>query len=261
MADETEFLSETDVRDLVRLLGGVVAQEGDHAHKKRYLISGLSELIDADYWVWSLMCQPGNDQPQVYVNYVHGGFNEASFSQYLKVLAHPDMGWVWGPFFKELEEKQCHLTRTQWQVDTQDQFSKSPAFEMWSEAGLGRVMASIRPLDARSGSAVGFYRQTGKDHFTERERRMAHTVLTEVPWLHELGWPEDRGVTVPKLHPQQQIALNLLLDGMSRKEMAAQMKISTNTLSGYIRDIYRYFGVNSHAELIRRFFHISDRDS
>ncbi len=46
---------------------------------------------------------------------------------------------------------------------------------------------------------MGLYRAHGKPEFTPRDVRIAHIVLTEIPWLHEQGWPEDRGTSVPHL--------------------------------------------------------------
>ncbi len=76
-----------------------------------------------------------------------------------------------------------------------------------------------------------------------------------MPWLHEQGWPDDRGTTVPQLSPRQRITLNLLLEGQSRKEIADQLGISINTVAGYVKDVYKHFHVQSHAELMGRFLH------
>lgn len=54
------------------------------------------------------------------------------------------------------------------------------------------------------------------------------------------------------LSPRQRVVLNLLLEGMGRKQIAHQLKIAENTVSGYIKEIYRHFSVNSHAQLVRR---------
>jgi DNA-binding CsgD family transcriptional regulator len=112
---------------------------------------------------------------------------------------------------------------------------------------------SMRPLDATSGSMTGLYRAHGKPEFTPREVRIAHIIYTEVAWLHEQGWPEDRGSSVPHLSRRQRLTLNLLTHGQSRKQIAANMKISIHTAQGYIKDVYRLFHVNSQTELMNRF--------
>lgn len=247
-------LAESDVRSLVRLLGEVAVFDSDSAGKKRFLMDGLCGLIGADAWVWALMCQPGTGQPQVYVNLVHGGFDEARFARLLRALEHPEMSWVARSFFEELERRGTQITRTRQQIVADEVFLRTDAAGAWREADIGPVMMSTRPLAGGAGSSIAIYRRAGAPHFSERECRIAHIVLTEVPWLHELGWPEDRGATVPKLYPQQRIVLNLLLDGHDRKTIADQLGISIHTVGGYCKEIYRHFRVNSQAGLMARFY-------
>jgi DNA-binding CsgD family transcriptional regulator len=245
---------------MVRLVGEVVAVPGGHAEKKRFLMEGLCELVGADAWVWGLSCQRKPDKPQIYVSFVKGGFTEQTFVKYLEALEHPDMIRIASRFFVELQEKCTHLTRSRDQISDPEDILHSPAIQAWRAADIGPVIISQRPLDATSSSAMGLYRTYGKPEFSPREVRIAHIVLTEVPWLHEQGWPEDRGVSVPRLSRRQRLALNLLTHGQSRKEIAANMKISVNTAQGYIKDIYRIFQVNSQAELMHRFHQGNGRD-
>jgi len=247
------LLDETDVRHLVRLVGEVVTVPGGHAEKKRYLMDGLCKLIDADAWVWGLSCQREPDQPQIYVSMVKGGFTEQTFVKFLEACEHPDMIELASRFFLELKEKCTHLTRSRHQIADPDAIERSQAIHVWKEANIGPTIMSMRPLDATSGSTMGLYRAHGKPEFTPREVRIAHIVFSEVPWLHEQGWPKDRGVSVPKLSRRQRLALNLLTSGQSRKQIAANMKISLHTAQGYIKDVYKFFHVNSQTELMNRF--------
>ena len=50
-------------------------------------------------------------------------------------------------------------------------------------------------------------------------------------------------------------ALIILIQGSSRKEIAARLEISVHTVSGYCRELYDRFDVHSQGELIRRFSH------
>ncbi len=255
-----QLLAETDVRAIVRLLGEVAALPGDHTRKKRHLMDGLCNLIHADAWVWSLACQYEAGKPPMYAGFMHGGFTEDQFPKYLAAVEHPASMAMTIPFIDEIRNYQSHLTRTIGQISggLWEYFDeKNPArFEsahLWREAGIGTLLLSSRPLDERCASGIGIYRRTGSNPFTPRESRIAHIILSEVPWLHEQGWPEDRGVTVPKLSPRQRLVLNLLLESRSRKDIASHLGISENTLAGYVKEIFRHFRVHSQAELMRRF--------
>lgn len=251
------YLPESDVKRIVRLLGEVAVFESDHTGKKRFLMDGLCDLVGAGAWVWALMCQPGDGRPQVYVNLVHGGFDEQRFSRLLEALEHPDMSWVAQSFFEELARKGSQITRTRQQIIPDETFLQTMASSVWAAADIGAVLMSTYPLEnssGMSGSSTALYRRHGMPDFSERERRISHIVLSEVAWLHEMGWPEDRGATVPKLYARQRIVLNLLLEGLDRKSIARNLGISVNTVSGYCKEVYRHFNVNSQAALMARFY-------
>lgn len=78
--------------------------------------------------------------------------------------------------------------------------------------------------------------------------------MSEVHWLHQLGWPEDRAVDVTAMTPRQRMVLELLLQNLTRKEIAKQMRLSPSTVNGYVRDIFNTLAVHSHAELLARFY-------
>ena len=97
-------------------------------------------------------------------------------------------------------------------------------------------------------------------HGVFTEARIAHILLTEIPWLHEQGWPEDRDVEIPRPTPRIRIILNLLLEGQTRQAIASHLNISLNRVQGYIREIYPFFGVESYAQPICRFQHGAEGD-
>ena len=255
-------LDEEDVRCIVRLIGEVVVLRGGHAEKKRHLMDGLCKLIDAQAWAWGLSCQRDPTKPQVYVSFVKGGLTEEAFAKILQAVEHPEMIPLASKFFTELKEKKTHLTRNRAQiVDPAKMAAAAGALKAWQEANIGSVIMSHRPLDDACSSALAIYRHYGRPEFTARESRIAHIVLTEVAWLHEQGWPEDRGVDIPVLSRRQRLTLNLLTLGQSHKEIASHMKISLHTAQGYIKSTYRHFGVHSQAELMSRFFQGNGKDA
>lgn len=251
--DKPGFIHEADARAITRLLGETAAVDGDHAEKKRYLMDGLCELIEADAWTWGLACQTTPGSQQTNVVSLNGGFDEERFACYLKAVEQPEMGQVALRFFQELEKSQSTLTMRREDIDPDNLAKSSGAGELWAAADIGSLIMSMQPVEGGQTSGVGIYRRLAAPAFTAREVKIANIVLTEVRWLYLSGWPKDRGATVPRLYPQQRIVLNLLLDGMSRKQIAAHMNLSEHTVSGYVRDVYRHFMVHSHPELMKRF--------
>jgi DNA-binding CsgD family transcriptional regulator len=241
---------------MIRLVGDVAACRGGAMEKRRVLMDGLVRLVDGDRWLWSMTSKakikPG-ERP-LYTAIAHGGFEDGLFPKLLKAIDHPDSWDIFSSISKEIRQRNVHLTWTRQQMDVNERFSRSDVRQLWGEAGVGDLLVSICPMSSGDLSAVGIYRADGSKAFDGREARIAHIVLAEVPWLHETGWSEDDQLRIlPKLSPRRRTVLNLVLEGHPRKEMAALLGISTHTLDGYVKDIFRHFRVHSQAELIARF--------
>jgi DNA-binding CsgD family transcriptional regulator len=245
-------VSENDARAMIRLVAEVVALNADHAMAKRQLMDGLSRLIGADCWAW-MLAYIHPERPPVHVSIQHGGYSEERFAKYLVAIEHPDMQMLLAPLAEEMLARQAHLTRLRQQIDPEERFLRSGAYPFWLEADVAPLIISVRPVNGQCLSAIGIYRRADAPLFTDRERRIAHIILTEVPWLHELGWPEDLGAKAPALSRKRRLVLNLLLEGHDRKTVADQLSLSPHTVSDYVKDIYKTFGVNSRAELMHRF--------
>lgn len=246
-------LAESDVRDIVRLLGDVIVSRQDFFSVKRRLVEGICALVKADAWTWSLGCLALPGEQPVYLGLVHGGFDEARYDRLLLAAGHPDMAWTSEKLLGEMRERGAHVTRLRQQVVDESTFVTSGVNAHLSAADIGPFIFSLRPIDERAVSTISIFRRKDDPPFSERESRIAHILLSELPWLHEQGWPIDRGVTVPRLSPRLRLVLNLLLDGRTRKEMAASLSLSEYTIAQYQRAVYRHFGVRSHATLLRRF--------
>jgi DNA-binding CsgD family transcriptional regulator len=207
----------------------------------------------ADTWAWSLACRIEPGQPQTYAGIMHGGWDEGRLAKFMLAVEHPVMAKATERFFLEVASAGGQVTMLRSEIDPDGLSSEGEVAKCWEAADIGPVIMSTYSLEDGSQSGIGFYRSFGAEAFGDREKSIVHMVLEEVRWLHLTGWPEDRGATVPQLYPRQRIILNLLLDGISRKQIAAQLEISENTVSSYIKEVYQHFGVHSHVELMRKF--------
>jgi DNA-binding CsgD family transcriptional regulator len=253
---ENDFrLSEEDVRAMVRLLGDTCALEGTITERKYFLMRGLCELLDLQAWAWVHAVDMTPGELPVYVAYLHGGFSEEILAPFIAIQSNPDMAKMTTPFSRELAGRTTPLTRTLKQIVPGDEFMTYSVAKEWLACGIMPRCLSFHPLPDGTFSGLAVYRRTESEHFTDREAKIVHIILSEVPWLHESqGAAAERTTKVPQLPRRQRLVLELLLQGYSRKVIAETMNISIHTVSGYVKDIYRFFSVNSHPELINRFF-------
>lgn len=248
---DTDSLPLSDVRQMVCLLGEVIAAPGGHSEKKQMLMDGLCHIIDASAWIWGVG-QHDPDHVPFYIAFNRGNIDESRFARLMEAVNHPEMQEFIRPFSEELATTGMHLTRLRQQINPTGSFTGSNAEKAWLRADIGPVMLSCKPLPGGGFSSIGIYRTAERELFTERESRIAHIVLTEVSWLHLTGWPDERGQSASRLYPRLRTVLNLLIEGWNRKQIADSLEISINTLNGYVKEIYRHFSVHSQAELLAR---------
>ena len=246
-------LSLEDARAIVHLLGEVSTIQEGLVAQKRHLMEGLCKLISADSWAWATTFHFAPGDVPLNSGFLTGGFDAAQFAKFQEALEHPDTARMNDRFTAEFEKKQTHLTRLREQMDAEGLFPKTAVYPIWIAAGVEQVILSIRPSDSGNLSQIGVYRRPGALPFSARESRITHIVLGEVPWLHAAVLSNDLGTTVTSLSPRQRITLNLLLEGQTRKQIAAHLELSPHTLDGYVKEVFRFFHVHSQPELIAKF--------
>ena len=252
-------VSEKDARAMVRLVGetAAVAATGSYQDCRKFLLNGLCEMIDADAWAWTLS-RLNPETHQIY--YLTNQTSDMSTSQWSALAAAaelPAMREASKVFSDALGGAKLPVTMSREEIDPNGVSRRGEMKEVWDRTGFDGMIMSGHPLDDESNSHVIIYRNMERGSFTERQTQMAHIVLSEVSWLHAQGWPEDRGASIPKLTPRQRSVLIMLTAGHTRKDMASALDISENTISGYVKDVYRHFDVHSQTELVRKFSGVS----
>jgi len=246
-------LSSLDARSIVRLLGEVCALPDDHSVKKNHLMEGLCDLVDADYWLWALAAELEPGKFPVYVGFLSGRFSERELAEFLQIQTHPEMIHWTIPLATAMRDSARLVTR-----NVQDQFDyqafiTSESGQLWTAAGIEPRCIAFRPSQEGSATGIGLYRKTGRPLFTERESRIMHILLAEVPWLHEMGWPADRCAKIPTLSRRCWLVHEMLFQGYRRRQIAGHLGLSVHTVNGYVKEIYNHLSVRSQAELIARF--------
>lgn len=245
-------LRESDVRAVVRLLGEVAGSREEPMIRKRQLMTGLARLVGADGWLWSTT--RAKDGIPVCCALVHGGLTDEQLVAWAEsTQVTPTLPG--NRACLEIATNQYHATRTRDQMVGDGEWYANPVVKRYRfDVGIDDFLYSLYPLgEPFYVSAIGFFRHVGRARFSPRERRIAHIVLSEVPWLHTAGLPEENGKRVPELSPRLRTVFVMLFEGQDRKSIARLLGISQHTAKDYISEVYRHFGVSSQVELIRRF--------
>ena len=252
------FLHEHDARKVIRLLGEVAITEGDHQAKKRILLDGLAELVQADVWSWALVrsCDARFSRTPVAYNIVHScreGIGDW-LSVYMQRPMASDFEVVFNQPLRALALRGHHFTRTRRQILSDDQWYGSEVYQRYyASIGIDDFIYSICPLGEGAASCINFYRTTGAPRYTDRDRVIVHLVVSEVSWLHQAGTDVPGAAPAGELSPRRNQVLLLLLNGDSRKQIAYKLGLSPHTVDDYIKQLYQHFGVQSSGELFAQF--------
>jgi DNA-binding CsgD family transcriptional regulator len=255
------FLSEQDIRAIVRLLGEVAAIATGHVDQKRYLLNGILKLVDGDVWVWAQGFAGNLDRPPAGIQMLDEGWRD------------PEQR-IW--FYRAIsEEKHVHIGQARFaaimsnnprlqtvlngQLHNAQEFEASANYQLlYRHSGLSAYILSYYPVSTVGHfSGIGVHRFAGKPDFTERDRRIVHLIVSEIDWLHRAGVPESGAPSAVPLTQRQRQVLFFLLAGDSIKQVAAKLEISAHTVNDYVKLIHKYYNVSSRGELLSKFLSIS----
>ena len=256
------LIREQDTRAIVRLLSKVAVLDGSLKDKRQQLLKELGALIGANAWFWVDIVGADAAPDLRFSLGLSAGVTDEQLGYFLRSQEHPDMAKLNGPILAEFSEKRHQLTRSRTQMDPEGRVTSMEIDKLWQKSDLGPVIASYVPSGTDS-VCVAFFRHYDDAEFDERETRLAHILLSEVPWLfadpaEAMTHPRR---TLFKLTPRLNATLNLCLQGFSRKEIAEHLKVSIHTANDYVKELYHRFKVHSQRELVRRFHEGDGRDT
>ena len=258
----TAVLTDADVVGVVRLLGEVIAHPGDLPARKRHLLDGLTAMVRADGWTWLQTRGLPPDEFPAPFSALDGGWADP------RQRAHV-MGSMNDPEVQRLANARtmaaslaasadgrsmAFVTRSRRQMITDEEWEQSPlSRDRRANGGIDDFLLVLYPLGGDAVSAISMHRGAGGQAFGPRERCLCHLVLGEVDWLHRAGSDVPGADRVLGLTPRQREVLLMLLGGDSRKQIAAKLGISTDTVGDHMKALHRHFDVASRGELMAMF--------
>lgn len=249
-------LSLTDVEQMVHLL----AQAADPTvelsvpDRKRLLLDGVGQLIDADIWAWSTAIVKSTPPFDAMTTcFIDGGFrDEKERTTFYERLIEPSVGLVMQRRLVDIMRDQKPITLPI-QEYVEDELWHGQAGQTWRASGFHHCLISNYPISETVLSGIGFHRRAGRPDFTERDQMIVHVIFQQVDWLHRHGTDVPASGKVLNLSVRERQVLFLILGGDSRKDIARQLELSEHTVGDYFKSIYKRFEVSSRAELLSHF--------
>lgn len=231
---------EQDARAMITAMSEISTMKSDVVRSKYRLMDRLCDIVGAKAWAWALDCN-SVDRPQyTRVGILQSGFDDDEFAQVVTTIEQASM----------TESNRSFLRSV---ASSPKSEAKIQDGSQWGNVGVGSVIMYGRPLGRFSMSTVLVFRGVDEPPFGERENNIMEIMLDGVGWLHENSWPHGGEERVTQFSKRQRMVLNLLLNGKGRKQISGDLGITENTVSGYVKEVYKMLGVCSHVDLIKNF--------
>ncbi|MDX1925337.1 MAG: helix-turn-helix transcriptional regulator [Pirellulaceae bacterium] len=227
--------------------------------RRSLLVSRLGELVGADVWLWFQGVYNAKELGDSMVtSFVDGGFkSEVERSEFFRVIINPDLvALVNAPISDALATHRSILCQRS-QLVTSERWKSLTVSAIWNALGFDHFIIAAFPIGPVNYSAVGLHRRLGKPDFSDRDMTIVRLLIGSVDWLHADSLPVEASEYALSLSPRERHVIVHLIQGDSRKEVAAKLGLSEHTVGDYLKEIYRKFGVNSRAELLSKFINAS----
>ncbi len=227
-------LNESDIRCLVRMMGDISGLDVELPQKRELILKGVSQLIQADGWAWSLTEQSGNRT--IRRDSLSGGEKGMLLNRRISPRSKNDgQNDAVQSLGKKARDKVGETSR----YISNKTSKRGPTISIWELSG---------PI----ASQLIFARSVGRPCFSASEEEVVRILVEEIPWLHEVN-PTCMSLQ-PEIHlsPREHEVFVLLGEGLNSKEISERLGISPHTVHDYIKGIYRAFGIKSRAEALKQ---------
>lgn len=249
-----ELVSSEQLRSLMRLIGE--AHEIGATERATHVIAAMTKIVGAAVGGSVTDCDfvpngRGAARPTALYNW-----DSASLST-LRVMA--ERGSRFNPVTRSMMQRcprpqGAMLTvRRRDVVADRDWYGSEFVQDHLATAQLEDALFSSRRTALPSVvQGIGFYREKGDRPFGEAERTLVEVFHAECWKLMDAPQGDVHATVRAQLAPRERETLDLLLTGLTDKEIAERLAISPFTVNQYNKTIYRRFGVNTRATLIAR---------
>lgn len=221
--------------------------------RRESILQCLKEATQSDVGVWAWGRGNHRQQSIATVAFINFGFTPESLGIFLKGAFEPTICHAWRTriLTKMGEDSQSTFSRTD--LYSSEEWETDPFRGYLNQIRLNEWIHGLNYSTPDTWSNLFVARNEGAPPYRDADRELMRIAMKSVSWLH--GSLEE---TVPPeafegLSPRQKTVLLMLLDGSTRKGIAASLQIGEDTVGDHIKGIYKHFGVNSVSELSAMF--------
>jgi DNA-binding CsgD family transcriptional regulator len=249
------LISKTDkVRELISWITSPSFIALPIADKRESLTDKMRQLIDAQVGFWGWGRGMPMDSGIAPVASILVGFTPVQISGLHQMALSENAHELINKPVRELLRLNSHVSVMRSQFWTDEQWSRDERVKTsFRQFGWDDWLISVDYFRQDTWNSWTFFRALGASAFGEEDKQLVDLAMASISWLRPNVVDIVPASTFVDLSPRQRTVLMLLLEGLSRKQIAANLEITLHTVNDHCKALYARFGVNSQSELSARF--------
>lgn len=147
-------------------------------------------------------------------------------------------------------------TRARHELATDRSWYQSLAYnEFYARTQSDQMLLTRCPAQNNRALLMNFWRPRGLSAFDKREIALTHLLTTEIAGLLAEGRLRGLHARPGALPPRRRQVLAMLCQGLSERDIAAQLGISPHTVHNHIQALHKHFQASTHGQLLATAMH------
>lgn len=217
------------------------------------MIQTLGEMIGATagFWGWGR----GNpiDSAVTPVAALQFGMTPDQWRIAIEHSLSPEGDRLWSRPIRERMKERPHVTVSRDMLVSDEVWQSEPYRAALVRNDMDEMLASVHYYQNDCWFHVAYVRRPGIVKFNADEVAIVALAMENIAWLQPRAGDALPPEAFVGLTSRQRVVMLLLLDGQSRKQIAAQLQISLHTVNDHAKAIFDHFNIQSVSQLAARF--------
>ena len=245
---------ETAIAQLLESVVLIANAHSDLMNRRWELLNRLASLIGADAWTWSWGRGSPTEDTVTLLAALDHGFSDKQRRHYMEWVMSDDCHLDYRPRVIPRINDQGQVTTRRCDAYSDQEWSNNPALrKMLNRCGWESWVHCVRHFANQNWSYMGFFRNADRPDFSLQDAALVDLSMRRIQWLHTTVDETLPPEAFANITLRQRDVMLMLLEGLSRKQIAHQMGITEDTVGDHIKAIYKHFQVRSATELAGRF--------
>lgn len=246
------------IAELIKLVTAIEINQITLENRRERLMHFLKDNVKAHngFWGWGRGMPLESSVAPVAV--IPVGYTQEQWRAFQSIALSEFALQTFNLPIRELLQSRSHVTVSRSQLWTDEQWYSNPeVVANLHSIGFDNSLISVNYFETDNWTSATFFREKGEPDFSAADRELVDLAMGSIAWMQPKPSESVAASTFVDLSPRQRTVMLLLLDGLSRKEIAADLNLSLHTVNDHCKELFTRFEVNSAMELASRFLRSS----